>query len=395
MTSKLSFPHSSHTPLLTLIFTLLIFLLSSTLPLSSSITPPKNQSPSTRKPFSKIYAFGDSYTDTGNTISATGPSGFNFVSNLPYGMTYFHHPTNRYSDGRLVIDFVTQTLSLPFLPAYRSTTSGGATNGVNFAVAGSTAIEHAFFVKNNLTFDVTPESLGTQLGWFNKYLAKQGGCNDPVKCGALFNDALFWVGEIGANDYAYAAETEVSKSVIRNLAITRVSNFLEAILRKGAKYVVVQGLPPTGCLTLAMYLAPTNDRDDLGCVKSVNTQSNTHNTLLQAKIQDLRKKYPKSNIIYADYYNAYRDIMKNSKKYGFKEAFKVCCGSGGGSYNYEFFSVCGSPSAKPCPNPSQYMNWDGVHLTEAMNKVVSGLLLQGGYSHPSFQDLISKKMSQL
>ncbi|KAL2933321.1 hypothetical protein RDABS01_016440 [Bienertia sinuspersici] len=377
--------HSSHTFLLTII-TLIIFLLSST-PLSSS------SSSSSNKPFSKIIAFGDSFTDTGNTVSETGPSGFNFVSNLPYGMTFFHRSTNRYCDGRLVIDFVAEALKLPYIPPYRS--GGGAPNGVNFAVAGSTAIEHKFFVKNNLTFDITPESLGTQLNWFNKYLGKQGcGQNNQGKCGALFDDALVWVGEIGANDYAYAAETKLSKS-IQSLAIRRVSNFLEAVLKKGAKYVVIQGLPPTGCLTLAMFLAPTDDRDELGCVRSVNTQSHTHNTLLQAKIQDLRKRYPKSTIVYADYENAYRDIMHSSSKYGFKEAFKVCCGSGSGLYNYDFISVCGSPAAKPCSNPTQYINWDGVHLTEAMNKAVSGLILQGRHSHPSFQDLISRKRSQV
>ncbi|THF97579.1 hypothetical protein TEA_023606 [Camellia sinensis var. sinensis] len=57
-------------------------------------------------PLKKMYAFGDSHTDTGNTGSISGPSGFSYVSNLPYGRTYFHHSTNRYSDGRLVIDFV-------------------------------------------------------------------------------------------------------------------------------------------------------------------------------------------------------------------------------------------------------------------------------------------------
>ncbi|KAK1411153.1 hypothetical protein QVD17_37698 [Tagetes erecta] len=72
------------------------------------------------QPFIKIYAFGDSYTDTGNTASVSGPNAFTYVSNPPYGTTFFHHPTNRYSDGRLVIDFVTESLSLPFLPPYRN-----------------------------------------------------------------------------------------------------------------------------------------------------------------------------------------------------------------------------------------------------------------------------------
>lgn len=164
---------------------------------------------------------------------------------------------------------------------------------------------------------------------------------------------------------------------------------------KGAKYVVVQGLPPTGCLTLALYLSPPDDRDELGCVRSVNNLSHNHNNLLQAKIQDLRKQFPKAFIVYADYYNAYINILKSPRKYGFKEVFKTCCGTGSDPYNYEFFSACGSPSSSPCSNPSQYVIWDGVHLTEAMNKALSGLLLQGGYSHPSFQDLLNRKRTQV
>ncbi|KAK9757238.1 hypothetical protein RND81_01G150900 [Saponaria officinalis] len=371
---------------LTLTKTLLLFILL--------ITTKKCTSTSTNpKPFTKIYAFGDSYTDTGNTVSTTGPSGFNYVSSLPYGMTYFHHPTNRYSDGRLMIDFVAQYLSLPFLPPYRTALEGGP-SGVNFAVAGATAIEHGFFVRNNLSFDITPESIGSELGWFEKVVRKEGCVNDGLgECEALFENALIWVGEIGANDYAYSVEGSVSQTSVQNLALRRVSSFLQAILKKGAKYVVVQGLPPTGCLTLAMLLAPPDDRDELGCVKSQNILSSKHNTLLQAEIQGLRRQFPKSVIVYADYYNAYRDIMKNRTKYGFKEAFKVCCGSGGGDFNYDFFSACGSAGSSSCSNPSQYINWDGVHLTEGMYKILSEMMLEGGYSYPSFKDMVSKKVS--
>lgn len=181
------------------------------------------------RPFGKIYAFGDSYTDTGNTGSATGPSSFSYVSNLPYGQTFFHHPTNRYSDGRLVIDFVAESLLLPYLPPYRNTTADKS-SGVNFAVAGSTAIEHEFFMKNNLTRDITPESLETQLSWFTEFLEGQG-CVDMKttlqKCKAVFDDALIWVGEIGANDYAYSVGSSVSDETIQELAIKRATDFLE------------------------------------------------------------------------------------------------------------------------------------------------------------------------
>ncbi|KAL0355168.1 UNVERIFIED_CONTAM: GDSL esterase/lipase [Sesamum radiatum] len=96
------------------IFTFIITIFSSS-SLNAKATTHDDRHP---RPFNTIYAFGDSYTDTGNTRSNTGPNGFMFVSNLPYGRTFFHRPTNRYSDGRLVIDFVAQALSLPFLSPY-------------------------------------------------------------------------------------------------------------------------------------------------------------------------------------------------------------------------------------------------------------------------------------
>ncbi|KAK4486129.1 hypothetical protein RD792_008797 [Penstemon davidsonii] len=343
--------------------------------------------------FKTIYAFGDSYTDTGNTQSETGPSGFMFVSKLPYGRTFFHHPTNRYSDGRLVIDFVAQSLSMPFLAPYLNQ-KADKSHGMNFAVGGSTAIIHSFFVRNNMTTNITPQSLQTQLGWFNEYL-ESNGCKDSTttakECGAVFNEALIWVGEIGANDYAYSLGSSVPRTQIQQLAINSVTGFLQTLLKKGAKHIVVQGLPPTGCLTLSMYLAPKDDRDDTGCVGSANKQAYSHNTALQAKLNIFRQKYPQSVIVYADYYNAYLSVTKNANKYGFQELYKVCCGYGGGEYNFNLFDACGSPSSSSCADPSQYVNWDGVHLTEAMYQVMADAFVNGTYCHPRFGYLLSKK----
>lgn len=161
----------------------------------------------------------------------------------------------------------------------------------------------------------------------------------------------------------------------------------------GAKHIVVQGLPMTGCLSLALTLAPSNDRDDMGCVASANKQSYTHNLLLQSRLQDLRRQYPNAVISYGDHWSAYRTIMKNQQGYGFKEPFKACCGSRDGPYNFAIYAPCGSTLASaPCSNPAQFMNWDGVHLTESMYMAVADLFLHRGYLNPSFDTLISTKM---
>lgn len=172
-----------------------------------------------------------------------------------------------------------------------------------------------------------------------------------------------------------------------------VELILQGLLKKGAKYVVVEALPTTGCLPLAMTLAPSDDRDGIGCVKSVNNQSIAHNLVLQSKLSDLRQQFPQAIIVYADYWNAYRTVMQSPEKYGFKESFKACCGTGE-PYNFEVFNTCGNPSVTACSNPAQYINWDGVHLTEAMYKVVADMFIDGNLCNPRFKTLLERKLRQ-
>ncbi len=51
-----------------------------------------------------LFAFGASASDTG-TVEVAFPFTYTAQMTLPYGETFFHHPANRYSDGRLIIDF--------------------------------------------------------------------------------------------------------------------------------------------------------------------------------------------------------------------------------------------------------------------------------------------------
>lgn len=166
---------------------------------------------------------------------------------------------------------------------------------------------------------------------------------------------------------------------------------MQALLQRGAKYLVVQGLPLTGCLPLSLYLEPGEEKDDIGCVKSINDKSYAHNIALQNKLQEFRNQYPHATIAFADYYNAYRTVMQNPAKFGFKERFNVCCGAGEGPYDFSVFETCGTPNSTVCSSPSQYINWDGVHLTEAMYKAVSNMFIRGNFIQPPFSSILDKK----
>lgn len=60
--------------------------------------------------FPAVYNFGDSNSDTGSISATYGPVA------VPNGVTFFGKPSGRYSDGRLVIDFIAkkQVLYNPF-----------------------------------------------------------------------------------------------------------------------------------------------------------------------------------------------------------------------------------------------------------------------------------------
>ncbi|MFS7931327.1 putative sinapine esterase [Helianthus anomalus] len=104
-------------------------------------------SASTSSEYDKTFSFGDSIADTGNLLHS-GALANPVIGRLPYGETFFNHPTGRCSDGRLIIDFIAEKYGLPYLPPYlliAKSLKSKAKHGVNFAVAGATALDAQFF----------------------------------------------------------------------------------------------------------------------------------------------------------------------------------------------------------------------------------------------------------
>jgi hypothetical protein len=63
--------------------------------------------PVTNSSFPAIFNFGDSNSDTGGLAA-----GFAFPVGPPNGQTYFLKPSGRFSDGRLIIDFLSNVYNL-------------------------------------------------------------------------------------------------------------------------------------------------------------------------------------------------------------------------------------------------------------------------------------------
>ncbi|XP_057433698.1 GDSL esterase/lipase At1g28600-like [Lotus japonicus] len=346
--------------------------------------------------FSSIFSFGDSLADTGNLyLSSALPSHHCFFP--PYGRTYFHRPSARCSDGRIIIDYIAESLGLPFVKPYLEIKKhGGLENfnvegGANFAVIGATALEETFFQDKGIQLPVN-YSLPVQLNWFKELLSAL--CNSSTSCHEVLGNSLFIVGEIGGNDFNYPLFGRMSIAEIKTYVppvINAITSAINELIDLGARTLMVPGNFPLGCNAIYLTMYETTDKnqyDQAGCLKWLNEFAEFYNQKLQLEIHRLRELHPHANIIYADYYNAALPLYQNPQKFGFR-GLEICCGMGG-PYNYNASAGCGSPGVIACDDPSEYIGWDGIHLTEAAYGFIADGLMNGPYSVPQFSTLCLK-----
>ncbi|TKY61145.1 GDSL esterase/lipase 5 [Spatholobus suberectus] len=69
------------------------------------------------KEHAALFVFGDSLFDVGNNnyINTTADNQANYS---PYGETFFKYPTGRFSDGRVLPDFIAEYAKLPLIQPY-------------------------------------------------------------------------------------------------------------------------------------------------------------------------------------------------------------------------------------------------------------------------------------
>ena len=110
-----------------------------------------------------------------------------------------------------------------------------------------------------------------------------------------------------------------------------------------------------------------------------------HNALLQQGIRELRRSYPSATIYYAGYFYAYVRMLRYDSKAGFDEGARTeaCCGASDGAYNFDMDRMCGAPGTSVCARPDEHIRWDGVHLTQRGNSVMSDLLYYRGFASPA------------
>lgn len=289
---------------------------------------------------SKMFVFGDSYADTGNQNKSM-PSW-----RAPYGTSFPGHPSGRYSDGRVLTDFVASYFNLTSPVSYELRNyyyRELMVYGINFAYGGT----GVFDTSNGLPNMTAQINLLQQLVQEGSYSFED------------LSSSLVLV-SVAGNDYANRSYKGIHLFV--KILIKQLSVVLLRLYNMGIRKVAVSSLEPLGCLPFA-----TVDYSYTRCNDTSNKVAVYHNLLLQKSVQRIRKKYAGLSLVVLDQYTSFMSILSHPQNYGnFDEpVLKPCCT---GKTNRDY---CGSVDKEGnalynlCSNPSSAFFWDILHPAQA------------------------------
>ncbi|CAE5960354.1 unnamed protein product [Arabidopsis arenosa] len=340
------------------------------------------------------FNFGDSNSDTGDLVAGLG-----IRLDLPNGQNSFKTSSQRFCDGRLVIDFLMDEMDLPFLNPYLD--SLGLPNfkkGCNFAAAGATILPA------NPT-SVSPFSFDLQISQFIRFksrslelLSKTGRKYEKYLPPLDYYSKGLYMIDIGQNDIAGAFYSKTLDQVLASIPsiLETFEAGLKRLYEEGGRNFWIHNTGPLGCLAqnIAKFGTDSTKLDEFGCVSSHNQAAKLFNLQLHALSNKFQAQFPDSSVTYVDIFSIKSNLIANYSRFGFEKPLMACCGVGGAPLNYDSRITCGqtkvldgiSVTAKACDDSSEYINWDGIHYTEAANHFVSSQILTGKYSDPPFSD---------
>ncbi|KAK8529371.1 hypothetical protein V6N13_102294 [Hibiscus sabdariffa] len=254
--------------------------------------------------FPAIFNFGDSNSDTGGLSAAFGQAP------PPNGFSFFGHPAGRYTDGRLVIDFIAESLGLPYLSAFLDAVGTNFSHGANFATAGSTVRPQNTTLHQS---GFSPISLDVQYYEFsdfhNRSLAvrKRGGVYEALMPKEEhFSNALYTF-DIGQND--------LTAGYFSNMSTDEVKAFVpDYIYSQGGRYFWIHNTGPVGCLPYVMERIPVlaGKIDEHRCASPFNDIARFFNQGLRKTVEQLRKDLADAAITYVDVYSGSSNLLEHA-----------------------------------------------------------------------------------
>ncbi|XP_026453247.1 GDSL esterase/lipase At2g04570-like [Papaver somniferum] len=316
---------------------------------------------------SAVIVFGDSTVDAGNNNHRLTIVKCNY---RPYGQDFEGgKPSGRWSNGRLFTDFISDALGIKqSIPAYLDPNFGieDFATGVTFASGGAG-------YDNLTTTLVNAIPLWKQLEFFKEYQEKLTKFQGKEKTAETIHEALYIV-SIGTNDFMLnylhipVRSLQFTMEEFQKFLAKNAGEFIKDLYSLGARKIALDGSVPMGCLPFSRTLNVLLGRTCVDGYNKVGTDFNLH---LIKLIEDLRKEIDGIQLVYADAYIPLSKMMQTPSLYGLEEVKIGCCGTG----IIEINQLC-SLAKSLCKDPTKYIYWDSVHLTEKANSLLADSFLK-------------------
>ncbi|KAM7254645.1 hypothetical protein ACFE04_004025 [Oxalis oulophora] len=313
-----------------------------------------------------IFIFGDSFFDPGNNDYLNVNVSFK-ANYWPYGETFFkNNPTGRFSNGRLIPDFIALHVKLPIWKPYLKPGFHEFANGANFASGGSGIL--------NQTNPGTV-SLKMQLGYYKEVVTSLKQSFGDTKAKEIISNAvyMFSTGNNDIGQFLLAHPDNATHAVKQTFLTQVIGNFtqvIKEIYELGGRKFGIQYSTPMGCLPLVKqeyFLTGT------GCQQFALYIARLFNDAVSQLASELETQLTGFKYSIFDFYSQILSRINDPAAYGFKVGSSACCGSG--TYTG---SDCGLGTYFLCTDPDEYVYFDGCHQTGRVYSQLSELWWEGG-----------------
>ncbi|CAN0903334.1 GDSL esterase/lipase LTL1 [Linum grandiflorum] len=262
-----------------------------------------------------IFALGDSECDTGNNNYLATKYRADFP---PYGIDFY--PTGRFSNGRILVDSISEGIGLGYILPYLSPQLNGEwlLKGASFASAGIGILNATGVQFGNLI------RIYQQFLYFEQYRRRVAAMIGEEETQYLIESSIFLVCLTGSDflnyyyldDHHSRPQFDGLPNEYVTLLLFEYKKILIRIYELGGRRILVKGPGPVGCYPKVLAAAANNGKRRDICDDELQTVVASYNARLAQLTTQINSDLDSQVFVFIDAFRLGNDVVNNPKAYG-------------------------------------------------------------------------------